>query len=145
MDKNAHLPLSLPSGVWSATRTKLPFSQLSGRIDGTGDASRYQTISWRRLPIGWSKSGLRNITKQGLQFRFQGNISGRSPRPVEPGVERVSGQPVFRSRISRCHGELVQPHGFILHVFAPAKALNRQPDGLVQGPRIQFNRVLNTV
>src|ERR1700722_6717689 len=52
---------------------------------------------------------------------------------------------MLSARLSRFDGEFVQPLRLIAHMLAAAEAINRQPHGLVQGPRLQFDRVLNSV
>jgi len=76
------------------------------------DCFRYQTISWHCGRILSDRRGLRHIPQEGLQSRFKGNIrGGRSPRPTEPCVERVPGQPVLRAGLSQFNDELVQADG----------------------------------
>ena len=47
--------------------------------------------------------------------------------------------------LPRLHDELVHALRVVGHVFAAAETVDCQSDGLVQGPRVQFDRMLNTI
>jgi hypothetical protein len=47
------------------------------------------------------------------------------------------------SRLARFHREFMQPPRFVFYVFAAAEPVNRQPHGLVERPRLHFDRVLD--
>ena len=52
---------------------------------------------------------------------------------------------MLSARLSRFYDEFVQPLRFVRYMLAAAKAINRQPHGFVQCPRLQFDRVLNAL
>ena len=65
-----------------------------------------------RLPITpdiAANRGLSRVAQEPLQSGLQGNVSGRSARTTEPCVERVSGQSLLGTGLSRFHDEFVQP------------------------------------
>ena len=95
-------------------------------------------------PLPGTRSGLCSVAEEPLQSRFERHFRWRSAWPAKPRIEHVPGQPVLCAGLARFHDELVQPLGVVFHVIASTKALNRQPHGFVQRPRLQVHRVINT-
>ena len=88
---------------------------------------------------------LRHISEEPFQFALPRHVRRRSTRPTEPCVEHFPRQPVLGARLSRRHDKLVHALRIVRHLFASTEPINRQAHRLVEGPRIQFDGMLDPI
>ena len=88
---------------------------------------------------------LRDVAQDLFKPILTRNISRRTARAPEPGIEHLSGQPVFGARLARFDDELMHPLWVIGDVLTVAEPVDCQADGFVQRARIQFDGVLDAI
>lgn len=120
------LPLHVAEFIRAVALEGSPERDANGRIRGT-------------RPPGTSCSGSK------WKSALSRDVGGRSAWAPEPCVKHVSRQAVLSAGFPRFHGEFVHPLRVVGYVFTTAETINRQSDGFVKCPRLQFDRVLDAL